>query len=69
MIELIRKLNRYNPLLWEIRTDGMLYDIYCEGGYAYDDDGEPLYGLTEPQCKRILGEICDNRVTVKGEKS
>lgn len=55
---LLRKINRNSPFLWEVKTEGWNYSILCDGDVAEDPEtGEPYLDMTEDGCVKMLKEI------------
>lgn len=58
IFNLLRKINRNSPFLWEAKTDGWNYSILCDGKVAEDPDrGEPYLDITEDECGKVLEEV------------
>lgn len=56
----LRELNRINPFLWEVHTDGYSYEIWCEGSPTADPETGEWYGpLKRHDCEAILKQIID----------
>ena len=58
IFNLLRKINRNSPFLWEVKMDGWNYSILCDGNVAEDPEtGEPYLDMTEYECRKVLEEV------------
>lgn len=57
IINALKELNHKSPFLWEIRTNGTTYTLYCEDGICEDDEYGQLSRMNEETCLHWLNKI------------